>query len=50
MELDELIKKIDMKTLKAEAKKLGIKTGCVKKIDIARQLPLEALEKLVSDK
>ena len=32
----------------AEAKKRGIKTGCVKKSDIARQLPPDVLEKLAS--
>ena len=47
-ELEELIKKIKGKDLNAEAKKRGIKTHCVKKIDIARQLPWEVLEKLAS--
>ncbi|MHC1567751.1 MAG: hypothetical protein ACXQTD_08665 [Candidatus Syntropharchaeia archaeon] len=49
MEVEELVKKIKMKDLKEEAKKMGIKTSCVKKIDIARQLPIEVLEKLAEE-
>jgi hypothetical protein len=48
MNFDDMVKKIDTKALKAEAKKRGIKTGCVKKADIARQLPPDVLEKLAS--
>ena len=48
MDIDELTKKIDTKQLKEEAKKRGIKTACVKKIDIAKQLPPEVLEKLAA--
>jgi len=47
-ELEELVKKIKAKALNAEAKKRGIKTACVKKIDIAKQLPREVLEELSS--
>ena len=47
-ELEELVKKIKAKDLREEAKKRGIKTACVKKIDIARQLPREVLEELSS--
>ena len=47
-ELEELVKKIKAKALREEAKKRGIKTACVKKIDIARQLPREVLEELSS--
>ena len=47
-ELEELIKNIKGKDLNAEAKKRGIKTHCVKKIDIAKQLPRDVLEKLLS--
>ena len=47
-ELEELVKKIKAKVLREEAKKRGIKTACVKKIDIARQLPREVLEELSS--
>lgn len=49
MTIEELTKKIDAKQLKEEAKKRGIKTACVKKIDIAKQLPKEVLEKLASE-
>ncbi|MCK4698412.1 MAG: hypothetical protein E3J24_07015 [Dehalococcoidia bacterium] len=48
MDIEELTQKIDAKQLKEEAKKRGIKTACVKKIDIAKQLPKEVLERLVS--
>lgn len=48
-EIEELTKKIKMKMLKEEAKKRGIKTSCVKKADIARQLPKEVLEKLAKE-
>jgi len=47
-ELEELVKKIKAKALREEAKKRGIKTACVKKIDIAKQLPREVLEELSS--
>lgn len=50
MAIEELVKKIDTKALKAEAKKRGIKIACVKKIDIARQLPADVLERLASGK
>ena len=48
MGIEELVKKIDTRALREEAKKRGIKTACVKKIDIAKQLPREVLEKLAS--
>jgi hypothetical protein len=48
MELEELIKKITLKDLKAEAKKHGIPAACRTKMDIAKDMPREALEKLVS--
>ena len=48
MDIEELTQKIDAKRLKEEAKKRGIKTSCVKKIDIAKQLPKEALQRLAS--
>ncbi|MQY55474.1 MAG: hypothetical protein GH156_02750 [Dehalococcoidia bacterium] len=38
MDIEELTQKIDAKQLKEEAKKRGIKTACVKKIDIAVSL------------
>jgi len=48
MDIDEMTQKIDAKQLKEEAKKRGLKTSCVKKIDIARQLPREVLARLVT--
>ena len=50
MDFEEMVKKIDGKSLKEEAKKRGIKTGCVKKADLAKQLPPEVLEKLAAAK
>ncbi len=46
--LEELVKKIKAKDLREEAKKRGIKTACVKKIDLAKQLPREIVEELSS--
>jgi hypothetical protein len=48
MELEELVKKVTLKDLRSEAKKHGISTSCRTKIDIAKEMPREALEKLVS--
>jgi hypothetical protein len=50
VKFEEMVKSIDAKSLKEEAKKRGIKTACVKKADIAKQLPPEVLEKLASAK
>lgn len=47
MELTELVKKVTMKDLKAEAKKHGIPVACRTKMDIAKDLPPGSLEKLV---
>jgi hypothetical protein len=47
-DLEILIKSISVRDLKEEAKKRGIVLGrCPTKMDIARNLPEEALKKLV---
>jgi hypothetical protein len=48
MELEELVKKVTLKDLRTEAKKHGIPAACRTKIDIAKDLPRKALEKLVN--
>jgi hypothetical protein len=50
MDIEEIAKMISAKSLREEAKSRGIKTHCVKKIDLAKQLPKEVLEKLVDEK
>lgn len=47
MDLEEIVKNISAKALREEAKSRGIKTHCVKKIDLAKQLPEDILEKLI---
>ncbi len=47
-ELEALVKGIAAKDLREAAKKHGIKTACVKKIDLAKQLPREVLDELNS--
>ncbi len=48
MEYEETVKKIALKDLKTEAKKHGIPIGCRTKIDIAKDLPIDVLEKLAN--
>jgi hypothetical protein len=46
-DLESLIKSISVKDLKEEAKKRGIALGrCPTKMDIAKKLPQDVLEKL----
>jgi len=49
MGIEEMVKMISAKSLREEAKSRGIKTHCVKKIDLAKQLPREVLEKLIDE-
>ena len=46
MDLEEVAKNVTLKDLHPIAKEHGIRTSCVKKIDIMRQLPEEVLEEL----
>ncbi len=46
MDMEEIAKNYSMKELKPIAKKYGIPTRCVKKIDIIKALPPEALAEL----
>ncbi|MBW6469713.1 MAG: hypothetical protein P1P69_03310 [Methanosarcinaceae archaeon] len=49
MDLEEIVKNISAKALREEAKSRGIKTQCVKKIDLAKQLPDDVLSRLVDE-
>ncbi|MBW6518297.1 MAG: hypothetical protein K0A89_07325 [ANME-2 cluster archaeon] len=46
MDFEEMVKKIDAKVLREEAKKRGIPTRCVTKINLAKALPADVLEKM----
>jgi hypothetical protein len=48
MDIEEIAKKVTLTDLRPIAKEHGIRTSCVKKIDIVRQLPDEVLEELVA--
>lgn len=45
MDAEETAAKCDIEDLRPLAKKYGIKTRCVRKIDIVKALPAEALAK-----
>ena len=47
MDPEEIAKNLTLKDLRPIAEEHGIRTSCVKKIDIVRQLPEEVLEELV---
>ena len=46
MDAEEIADKVSMNDLRPLAKKYGIKTRCVKKIDIVKALPPEGLAEL----
>ncbi len=46
MDAEEIAEKYSMKDLRPIAKKYGVKTHCVKKIDVVKALPPEALAEL----
>lgn len=50
MDVEEIAKKVTLSDLHPIAKEHGIKTSCVKKIDIVKQLPEEVLEELAARK
>lgn len=50
MDAEEIAKKHSMNELRPLAKKYGIATRCVKKADIVRALPPEALAELEAGK
>ena len=50
MDLEEIARVYSMRELKLIAKKYGIRTRCVKKIDIIKAFPAEALAELTGEK
>jgi hypothetical protein len=50
MDADEIAKKYSMSELRPIAKKHGIATRCVKKADIVKAMPLEAIAELEQSK
>jgi hypothetical protein len=50
MDLEEIARNYCMRELKPIAKKYGIGTRCVKKIDIIKAFPPEALAELTGEK
>ncbi|MCK9442663.1 MAG: hypothetical protein M0Q13_14735 [Methanothrix sp.] len=49
MDIEEIARKYCMRKLKPVAKKYGIATRCVKKIDIIKAFPPEALAELTGE-
>lgn len=50
MDAEEVAKKFSMRELRPIAKKYGIATRCVKKIDIVKAFPPEAIAELAASK
>jgi hypothetical protein len=50
MDVEKIAQKLSMNDLRPLAKKYGIPTRCVKKIDIVKALPKVALAELESEK
>ena len=46
MDIEEIAKNMTLKDLRPIAKEHGIRTSCVKKIDIVKQLPEDVIEEL----
>jgi hypothetical protein len=49
MDIEEIARNYSMRELKPVAKKFGIGTRCVKKIDIIKAFPPEALAELTGE-
>jgi hypothetical protein len=50
MDIEEIARVYSMRELKPIAKKYGIATRCVKKIDIVKSLPPQAIAELTGEK
>jgi len=48
-EVEELAEKIPLKKIREAAKKHGLKTCRVKKLDLAKQIPIEELRRLAKE-
>ena len=48
-EVEELAEKIPLKKIREAAKKYGLKTCRVKKLDLAKQMPIEELRRLAKE-
>jgi len=49
MDVEELASEVSGKPPREEAKTRGIRTSCVEKTDIVKQLPKEVLERLAAE-